>query len=85
MIHVTGNTAVNIPPCAGILVQCNATTASQTYTILENDGTSTVVTSPLVGQQFLYYGIKSSLAIPATFTASQVGDCSINILSRTLS
>lgn len=81
MIHITGTSAVNIPPCAGIRVICNATTASQVYTLLENDGTTTVITTPTVGQTETYYGIKSTLANPATFTASQAGDATLSILS----
>lgn len=85
MIHVTGTSAVNVPPCAGIRITCNATTASQTYTLVDGAGTTqAVVTTPVIGNVFTYYGLISSAASLATFTASQVGDATISILSRTI-
>jgi hypothetical protein len=85
MIHVTGTGAVNIPPCAGIRITCNATTASQVYTLVDGAGTTqAIVTSPTVGINFTYYGLISTIASPATFTAGQAGDATISILSRTI-
>lgn len=86
MIHITGTTAVNIPPCAGIVLQVNSTIASQVYTLVDGAGvTQAVITSPLVGQQYVYYGLTSSAASPATLTAGLAGDATLSTLSRTMS
>lgn len=85
MIHVTGTTAVSLPPAAGIRLTVNATIASQVYTLVDGLGvTQAVITSPLVGGSFTYYGLYSTLSSPATLTAGLVGDATINILSRTI-
>jgi hypothetical protein len=83
MIHITGTSAVNIPPCAGIRITTN-TGITGTVTVVDGAGTTqAVITNPAVGNAFAYYGLTSSSASPATVTASAVGDFTVSILSRT--
>jgi hypothetical protein len=85
MIHVTGTTAVPIPPCAGIELKIN-TALTGTYTILDGLGnTVSVITNPTVGGSYTYYGLQPGSATNGgSVTASAIGDATINILSRTM-
>jgi hypothetical protein len=84
MIHVTGTTAVSLPPAAGIRLTVNAALTG-TYTLVDGLGvTQAVVTNPTVGNTFTYYGLIGTLSSPATLTASATGDATISILSRTI-
>lgn len=85
MIHVTGTGAVSLPPAAGIRLTINAALTG-TYTLVDGNGTTqAVITNPTVGNSFPYYGLVSTIAVPATLTASGAGDATISILSRTMS
>lgn len=81
MIHITDTAAHNIPPCAGIYIAVN-TGFTGTLTLVDGAGTTqAVVTNPGAGFDNYYYGLISSIASPATVTASATGDTTISILS----
>lgn len=83
MIHVTGTSAVSLPPAAGIRLTVNAALTG-TYTLVDGLGvTQAVVTNPTVGLEFNWLGIYGTSSSPATLTASATGDATISILSRT--
>lgn len=85
MIHITGTTAVPIPACAGIRIMIN-TGFTGTITLVDGAGvTQSIITNPVTGNNFQYYGLVNSVASPATVTASAVGDFTVNVLSRTMS
>lgn len=78
MIHITGTSAVNLPPAAAIRLTVNAALTG-TYTVVDGNGnTVAVITNPPVGSSFLYEGINGA----GTITASAVGDATVGILSR---
>lgn len=84
MIHITDTAAHNLPPCAGIRITVN-TGFTGTITLVDSAGTTqAVVTNPVVGNSFTYYGLISNTAVPATVTSSATGDITVSILSRTL-
>lgn len=85
MIHITGTGAVSIPPAAGIRLTVN-TAVTGTYTLVDGAGTTqAVITNPIAGNSFTYYGLISTIAAPATITGSATGDATLSILSRTMS
>lgn len=80
MIHITTAQAYTVPGAAGILLQINATTASQVITIADTVGTQAIITSPLVGQSYTYHGFAQGAI---TVTTTQASDATISVLSRT--
>lgn len=85
MIHITDTAAHNIPACAGIRITIN-TGFTGTFTLVDGAGTTqAVITNPVIGNSFTYYGLISSSASPATLTAAATGDSTVSILSRTIS
>lgn len=85
MIHIASAATTNIPPCAGIRITVN-TGYTGTCTLTDGAGTTqAVVTNPVTGNFYVYYGLISSTAAPATLVTTGAGmDITVSILSRTV-
>lgn len=84
MIHITGTGVNNLPACAGVRVTIN-TGLTGTITITDGAGiVQAIITNPVTGNTFTYYGMVSVGQNGGTLVASAIGDITVSILSRTM-
>lgn len=76
-IHVTTGATTTLPQTNGLLIQVNA---ALTGTITVNDATGAiaVITNPVVGNQYLYYGLSG---VPTVVTSTTC-DITLSLLSN---
>lgn len=78
MTHITGTSATLVNSGSlGILIQVN-TGFTGTITVADTNGTQAVVTNPVVGNAFRYYGLTGAV----TVTSSATGDITVSSLSH---
>jgi hypothetical protein len=78
MVHITAATTNAVGSPRGILIQINLGWTG-TITVSDAIGTQAIITNPVLGQQFKYYGFTGAVSVVTTGTTE---DCTVSNLTQ---
>jgi hypothetical protein len=77
MVYLTTATTKTLGAVPGILVTINLGFTG-TITVADADGTKALITNPVLGNSFRYYGFNGSVSV----TNSATGDITVSVLQK---
>lgn len=78
MVHITAATTNAVGSPRGILIQINLGWTG-TITVSDSIGTQAIITNPVLGQSFKYYGFTGAVSV---VTTGATEDCTVSNLTQ---
>lgn len=78
MTHITAATTNAVGTPRGVLIQINLGWTG-TITVADANGTQAVITNPVLGQSYKYWGFTGAVSVVTTGTTE---DCTVSNLER---